>query len=167
MRFLAFILTALCSILMLSSCYATRQVPVQAEYDSLYVGRTRADIIREFGIPDRQATYEDVGEILAYEKYSTVSSKEVTSKTASNTETSPSLLSKGTETKTKVETEVSNKNTTSTQREYANFYFDDNKVCYQVRTNYRKEEKYVDKLMTTFFSLLWAAIIIVPIALNN
>lgn len=73
-RIIIYLLTA---VLMLSACSMTRQYPLETEYNDQWKGRSHAEIVTEFGAPDRVESDGNGGKILVYETFSTTTTTDV------------------------------------------------------------------------------------------
>lgn len=131
----------LCMLLIIgvamTSCYTTKLVSVQDDYNNAYVGATRSSIKSTFGLPDRVVHDEDLGEILIYEKYYT----ETTGvRSTSANAYDAGYLGVGARATT------ADNSTTTTKRSFMEFYFEPGSDrCYMVKTNRLKEERVKDE----------------------
>ncbi|MBO7143351.1 MAG: hypothetical protein J6T71_02880 [Paludibacteraceae bacterium] len=116
-----------CSII-LASCYSTKYVSLQDDYNAKLNGKSYADIIVLLGPPDRTTPDGKNGEILIYE----VKSQQGYS--ASNS----------------IDLTESKKQTC--------IFVDENKICYNVTTDDKKEEMYYDKPKTIASLLLFGVL---------
>ena len=96
-------------VLSVTSCTTARFVSSQPRYQSEWVGKSHADIVRTFGAPTREVSDGDNGLILVYESfYSTYDSDEFMGDYTT---------------------------TVKEHRNFKEFYLDPDGNCYNVRTN--------------------------------
>ena len=105
-----FLFLGMVYISMISSCYTTvyDYVSLQSEYSRLYVGCTKAQIIADFGVPDRTENIDSNIKVLIYDDYNTLAMGMDGFGVARNFRT------------------------------FAEFYMDINGKCYSVKTNCKK-----------------------------
>ena len=108
-------ITFLICIILLSSCSLVRFQPIEQEYNKSWTGRSYADIVREFGAPDRVEYDGKDGNILVYEEFSTVSSTDVDTHFG---RFDPDYTT-----------------TVRTDKEYVQFFLDSDNTCYLVKSN--------------------------------
>jgi|GEM_PF-5362829 len=118
----------------LVSCYTYETVTnyryesAQDDYNRIYRGYTKSQIISEYGAPDRIVPIDGSSVILVYEKYISSISRPV----------DPLGLGIGSYTETKT-------------RIFEEFYIDSNSKCYNVRTNKVKEIPYQETIKKNIF----------------
>lgn len=108
-------ITFLICIILLSSCSLVRFQPLEQEYNNTWTGRSYAEIVREFGAPDRVEYDGKDGNILVYEEFSTVSSTDVDTHFG---RFDPDYTT-----------------TVRTDKEYVQFFLDSDNTCYLVKSN--------------------------------
>ena len=114
---------------MLSSCWSTQYIPLQDEYNNEWKGASKKEIILKWGIPDKVLDLEDNESVLVYE----------------NTILNQSINGKVGESSFEVESVTSG---TKSNRQYKEFYLDNNKNCYAVRTNEVREIRQSEPVRT-------------------
>ena len=123
-----------CSII-LASCYSTKYVSLQDDYNAKYNGKSHAEIIELLGPPDRTTSDGKGGEILIYE----------VKKQKGGYSDNGSV------------------NLTESKKQTC-IFIDENKICYNVTTDDKKEERYYDKPKTisslVFFGVLGLVIVL-------
>lgn len=142
----------LCASLLFSSCMTRKEreqwnkdmekVSLWNYYNRKYNGSTKKEIIGKFGAPDRIIDMGDGEEIIIYEKITT----KTTTSTSNSGTTSISHTDKNgiTITSNRSDTygpQSTSTTSTTTSRDFKEFYIDKNGKCYSVKTNdwtYRK-----------------------------
>lgn len=146
MKKIKLLLLTLLGCFLMTSCYVTNRVPLQDDYNQAYKGQSSNEIITQFGAPDRQTDDGAGGRILIYEK------TEFTSvATAENVNYYTGTYTPGSRTTA---------NTT-----YLQFYINQDNICYSVKTNLIKTERYLDKKATRTSTIIGTLAIMIPIVL--
>lgn len=126
------IITLSAAVICLASCSLTRTIPVEAEYNAEWQGKSYSEIVMHFGAPDR-VEYDGMnGQILVYENFTTVKTTDV--------DTHFGRFDPDYTTKVK------------TDKDYIHFFLNGNNVCYLVKSN---EERTDPKARRTFNALFW------------
>ena len=110
------------TLLSAASCSIPRFVPIESSLQEQWPGRTHAEIIREFGAPDREISDGADGMVLVYERTTTTTRTE----------------------------EFMERYTTTIEenRVFKEFYIDAAGICYNVRSNESVREDKVSVLGT-------------------
>ena len=126
------------TLLSAASCSIPRFVPIESSLQEQWPGRTHAEIIREFGAPNREISDGADGMVLVYERTTTTSSTH----------------------------EFMERYTTTTEenRVFKEFYIDARGICYNVRSNESVREDKVSVLGTVTGITL---IVLVPFLFIN
>jgi|GEM_PF-2843347 len=100
--------------MLLVSCKTLVYGPIEESLNTAWVGSTHADVVRSYGVPDREASDGADGLVLVYEK-----------------EYRKTYASAGPEGVFGPDYDV----TSYSDKEYTHFYLDSNGIVYQVRSN--------------------------------
>ena len=114
-------ITFLICIILLSSCSLIRFQPLEQEYNNTWTGRSYAEIVREFGAPDR-VEYDGLdGRILIYEEFESITSTDVDTHFG---RFDPDYTT-----------------TVKTDKKYIQFFLDSGNTCYLVKSNKSKVDQ--------------------------
>ena len=116
------------AIVVLSSCTTTVYLPRQDDYNAQYVGKNERSIILDWGAPSRVTSDGADGKILVYENVSVNTSSSGGTMASSSALTGPIITSNAS-------------SSTSATTSYAQFFLNEQGVCYNVITNHVKEGK--------------------------
>jgi len=111
-RRIIYLLTA---VIALSSCSIIRQYPAEQEYSKIWKGRSHAEIVTEFGAPDRVESDGNGGKILVYEEFSTTSTTDVDTHFG---RFDPDYTTK-----------------VQTNKSYTHFFIGPDNICYHIKSN--------------------------------
>lgn len=134
-------------VLCLASCSMTRTIPMEAEYNAEWQGKSYSAIVMHFGAPDR-VEYDGMnGQIIVYENFTTVSTTDV--------DTHFGRFDPDYTTKVK------------TNKDYIHFFLDENNTCYLVKSNREqidpKAKRRFNVLFWTHTGILGALTLLIPI----
>lgn len=112
---------------LLSSCWSTQYISLQNKYNQEWKGSSKKEIILEFGIPDRILDLDDDESVLVYEN------------NVNQTNVNGEIGRRDFEAESITKTE---------RQQYKEFYLDNNKICYSVRTNEVQEIRQSEPVRT-------------------
>ncbi len=126
-----YIKSLICILLsvLLTACYTTQYIALEPQYNEIWKGKTKAEILRTFGVADRIESDGEGGSILVYEKYSVTTQSSSTGSgkaTAYNNTYNNSVY---------VNSRAQNYTRTTENRNYKEFFINKDDICYHVRTN--------------------------------
>lgn len=102
---------------LLSSCWSTQYISLQDEYNNEWKGASKKEIILKWGIPNKEIDMDNDESVLVYED----------NVIHTNVYEEAKRRDRETDATTKID------------RQYKEFYLDNNKNCYAVRTNEVRE----------------------------
>ena len=141
------ILIAIFTLLILDSCSLIKTVPLEEEYNRVWIGKTYSDIVTAFGAPDRVEYDGRDGDILIYEDFTTTKYTDVDTHFGNF---DPDYT-------TKVRTE----------KKYIHFFVNSNDECYLVRSNKSELDKKSYRRWKTFMwtnlGIVSAAALLIPL----
>ena len=167
MKKLLFALCLLAFLLSMSSCTFTKAIYTGNIHQS-DVGKSKNEMLRTYGVPDRVTEDGTGGEVLVYEKLTTITSTNSTSSTTGQTNTyGAAAYGKGgvvaaTYSKSGEVTNGSSLTKSSNEKEYVNLFVGKNGIVYDFKANtgglYKYEKcfnKKVSKLAVVYYGIVF------------
>jgi hypothetical protein len=168
------------SLLLLTSCYSTSYI-YKGNIHQEAVGKSKNEILRSYGVPDRTTDDGANGTVLVYEKFTETT---VTNVGASSYGRSSTLggaiygnggIIGGSETRSRSYYSMNGISQTSTDKTYCYLFLNPNNIVYDFKTNYGglyDSKRCFDKLLTwtlVGMSAVWIvpAIVTVPLAISH
>ncbi len=146
-------LFVLSSMFLLTSCFTTKAIYDGNVHESA-IGKTKNQILRMYGVPDREATDGEGGSILIYEKHYQTTSSQAIAGTNSGAYGESYSNSYGSVAGAvgKSVSSARGFSRTTTDKEYLNIFLNKKGVVYDYKSNYGNKFKYEQEFdMTSTF----------------